>query len=89
MIIFFRRSSRAKSLSESTASRDTASFRERAPRGMAPHCTQDLGQVAKAIAPFAKTPDFMRYGENVQKTPIQARHILPHRKMWRAVASLH
>ena len=48
----------------------------------------DESQIVDVLCKYATVPDWISYGENVQ-TPLSHTKIVPHRAMWRELASVH
>jgi len=57
-----------------------------APRSSVP---ADLEALASCIAEYAKSPDFVNYGEGMDKTKVDPAKILQYSALWRSIRKLH
>ena len=48
-----------------------------------------IDDVAARISRFADRPDFLRYGENMGRTKLDARALIVHRGLWRELYAVH
>ena len=56
---------------------------------MAPRFGGSINDIAAIIAEHAATPDFLKYGDKMHKTPIDPKLLLPHKTLFKKLSGLH